>query len=136
MKAKKSGKIVSLSSIGATCPPAHAIAYNTSKAAIIGFTYDLAVALAPFNINVNCLLPGPIKTHFYDKMIAGMNDEQREGFFSMLGTKVPLQRIGMPEDLGNAALFLVSEMSSFITGLALTIAGGLPLPCAPNLPKK
>ena len=127
MKAKRYGKIISISSIGAITPPGHVIAYNTSKAAIIGFTADLATALAPLNINVNTILPGPIQTHFYDGMTKGLTDEQRAGFFVGLGARVPLQRIGQPEDIGNAVVFLASEMSSYIAGQSLYVSGGLPL---------
>jgi NAD(P)-dependent dehydrogenase (short-subunit alcohol dehydrogenase family) len=132
MKKSRYGKIINLSSIGAIQPPAHEIHYNTAKAGIIGFTNDLANALAPFNINVNCILPGPIRTHFYDSRIQSMSDEQKEKLFAALGRKVPLQRIGTPEDIAGAALFLASELSSYITGEALHVAGGLPLqPPAP-----
>ena len=132
MKKARYGKIIGLSSIGAVQPPAHEINYNTAKGAIISFTSDLATALAPFNINVNCILPGPIKTHFYDANIGAMPPEQQEAIFTMMGKKTPLQRIGTPEDIAGAALFLASELSSYITGQALYVAGGLPLlPPAP-----
>jgi len=133
MKARKYGKIVSISSIGAVQPPGHVIAYNTAKSAILGFTTDLATALAPLGINVNSIVPGPIQTHFYDETTAGMNEQQKAGFFAMLGRKVPLQRIGQPEDIGNAVLYLASDMGSYVTGQALYISGGLPLlpPMAP-----
>ncbi len=136
MKAKKYGKIIGTSSIGAITPPAHVIAYNTAKSAILGFTNDLATALAPLGINVNAIVPGPIKTHFYDGMTASLTDAQREVFFTGLGKKVPLQRIGLPEDIGNAAVFLASEMSSFITGQALYVSGGLPLTPPAQPPRK
>jgi NAD(P)-dependent dehydrogenase (short-subunit alcohol dehydrogenase family) len=132
MKKVKYGKIIGISSIGAVIPPAHEINYNTAKGAVMAFTNDLATALAPIGINVNCILPGPIKTHFYDANISQMKPEQQEAMFQMLGKKVPLQRVGLPEDIANAALFLASDMSSFITGQALYVAGGLPLtPPAP-----
>jgi NAD(P)-dependent dehydrogenase (short-subunit alcohol dehydrogenase family) len=127
MKKAKYGKIIGLSSIGAVQPPAHEINYNTAKGAVISFTYDLATALGPSNINVNCILPGPIKTHFYDATIGKMPESQQDAMFTMMGKKVPLQRIGMPEDIAGAALFLASELSSFVTGQALYVAGGLPL---------
>jgi NAD(P)-dependent dehydrogenase (short-subunit alcohol dehydrogenase family) len=136
MKARRYGKIINLSSIGAIQPPHHAINYNTAKAGAIGFTADLANALAPFNINVNALLPGPVRTSFYDGFTASMSDEQKEGMFRFLGTKVPLQRVGEPEDIAGAALFLASDLSGWMTGQALNIAGGLPLqPPAPPPPK-
>ncbi len=132
MKARRYGKIVNLSSIGAIQPPHHAINYNTAKAGAIGFTADLANALAPFNINVNVILPGPIRTSFYDSFTTSMSDEQKDGLFSFLGTKVPLQRVGTPEDIAGAALFLASDLSGYVTGQALNVAGGLPLqPPAP-----
>jgi NAD(P)-dependent dehydrogenase (short-subunit alcohol dehydrogenase family) len=127
MKKQRSGKIINLSSIGAILPPAHEIHYNTAKAGIIGFTNDLAVALAPFNINVNCMLPGPIRTNFYDARVSKMTPAERDAFFAMLGKKVPLQRVGTPEDMAGAALFLASNLSDYITGHALLVSGGLPL---------
>jgi NAD(P)-dependent dehydrogenase (short-subunit alcohol dehydrogenase family) len=136
MKKARYGKIIGLSSIGAVQPPAHEINYNTAKGAVISFTADLATALAPFNINVNCILPGPIKTHFYDSTIGMMPENQQEAVYAMMGRKTPLQRIGMPEDIAGAALFLASELSAYITGQALYVAGGLPLlpPAAPPPP--
>jgi len=56
-----------------------------------------------------------------------MTEEQKQGFFAGLGKKVPLQRAGTPQDIANAAVFLASEMSSYITGQALYVSGGLPL---------
>jgi len=138
MKKKKYGKIINLSSIGAVQPPAHEIHYNTAKAGVIGFTTDLANALAPLGINVNCILPGPIRTSFYDQNIGSFSDEQKDDFFKMLGKKVPMQRVGTPEDMAGAALFLASELSAYITGQALYVAGGLPLqppPPPPSPPK-
>jgi NAD(P)-dependent dehydrogenase (short-subunit alcohol dehydrogenase family) len=132
MKKARYGKIVGISSIGGVQPPAHEINYNTAKGAIISFTNDLATALAPLNINVNCILPGPIKTHFYDAHVAKMPADQQEAMFKMMGKKVPLQRIGTPEDIAGAALFLVSELGAYVTGQALYVTGGLPLnPPAP-----
>jgi NAD(P)-dependent dehydrogenase (short-subunit alcohol dehydrogenase family) len=127
MKAQRYGKIIGTSSIGAIQPPGHVIAYNTAKSAILGFTNDLACAVAAYNINVNTIMPGPIETHFYDGMTGKMNAEQKKGFFKGLGSKVPLQRVGTPEDIGNGAVFLASDQSSFITGQSLYVSGGLPL---------
>jgi 2-hydroxycyclohexanecarboxyl-CoA dehydrogenase len=127
MKKQRSGKIINLSSIGAVLPPAHEIHYNTAKAGIIGFTNDLANAMAQFNINVNCMLPGPVRTNFYDQRTGTMTDEEQEAFFKRLGKKVPLGRVGTPEDMAGAALFLASELSDYVTGHALYVAGGLPL---------
>ncbi|MCK4863266.1 MAG: SDR family oxidoreductase [Dehalococcoidales bacterium] len=136
MKKRKYGKIINLSSIGAVQPPAHEIHYNTAKAGVIGFTCDLANALAPLNINVNCILPGPVRTSFYDHNIGSMAEEEKDKFFARLAKKVPMQRVGTPEDMAGAGLFLASELSAYITGQALYVAGGLPLqPPVPPPPK-
>uniref|UniRef100_A0A7C2K309 SDR family oxidoreductase n=1 Tax=candidate division WOR-3 bacterium TaxID=2052148 RepID=A0A7C2K309_UNCW3 len=128
MKKRRYGKIINISSIGAVFPPAHCIHYNSAKAGVIGFTLDLAYALAPFNINVNAILPGPIKTFFYEPLRKFSDEKEREQFFNSLAkSEIPLQRIGTPEDIANAALFLASDLSSFITGALLPVAGGLPL---------
>ncbi len=127
MKKRKYGKIINLSSIGAVQPPHHVAHYNSAKSAMIGFTLDLASSLAGFGINVNTILPGPVRTEFYNRYTKTMTDGEKDDFFNAIGKKVPLQRIGMPEDIANAALFLASGMSSFITGQVLYVAGGLPL---------
>jgi NAD(P)-dependent dehydrogenase (short-subunit alcohol dehydrogenase family) len=127
MKKAKYGKIINLSSIGAVQPPAHAINYNTAKAGVLGFTWDLATALAPLNICVNAILPGPVRTSFYDHNIGSFTEAQKDAFFANLGKKVPMQRAGTPEDLASAALFLASELSAWITGQTLFVSGGLPL---------
>ena len=131
MKKKKYGKIINLSSVGAIQPPAHVSHYNSAKSAVIGFTLDLATAVAPLNINVNAILPGPIRTEFYRARTGSMTAKEQDDFFGFLGTKVPMQRIGTPEDIGGAALFLASELSSFITGQSLLVSGGAPLANVP-----
>jgi len=127
MKKARYGKIIGMSSIGAVLPPAHEIHYNTAKGAIISFTNDLATALAPYSINVNCILPGPIKTHFYDDIFGSMSEADREERFAAIGQKTPLQRMGTSENIAGAALFLASELSAYVTGHPLYVTGGLPL---------
>jgi len=128
MKKRKYGKIINLSSVGAVNPPAHAIHYNTAKAGVLGFTLDLAHAVAPFNICVNALLPGPIQTDFYDPLIGPMSDKEKDAFFKELGERdIPLQRVGTPEDVAGTALFLASELAAYVTGEALKVSGGSPL---------
>lgn len=134
MKQRKYGRIINLSSIGAVQPPAHAINYNAAKAGVIGFTLDLANYLIRDNITVNVILPGPARTSFYDRGTGSMTDEQKDGFFANLGNKTPMQRIGTPEDIAGAALFLASDLASWITGETLHVAGGLPNLIAPAPP--
>jgi 3-oxoacyl-[acyl-carrier protein] reductase len=126
MKKQKYGKIINISSIGAVQPPAHEVHYNTAKAGIIGFTYDLGKELAPLNITVNAILPGPIRTSFYAQRTDSMTDSEKDDFFAALGKKVPMQRAGTPEDMAGAALFLASELSAYVTCETLYVTGGLP----------
>lgn len=129
MKERKYGKVINLSSIGAINPPKHSIHYNSAKAGVLGFTWDLAYTLAPFNINVNVILPGLIQTDFYNNLagLTSASEQQKEGFFNMLGQSVPLKRIGTPEDIAGAALYLASDLSAYVTGTSLLVSGGMPL---------
>jgi NAD(P)-dependent dehydrogenase (short-subunit alcohol dehydrogenase family) len=122
------GKIVLISSQGALAPPSPAVEYHTAKAGILGLVYNLAFELAPHHITVNGILPGPIKTPFWDPMMAGMSEKDREARFEQMGKSVPLQRIGLPEDIANTILFFASELSSWVTGETLIVGGGKPLP--------
>lgn len=126
MKAKRYGKIINISSIGIISPPECNPGYAAAKAGIIGLTIDLAAELAPFNINVNAILPGPIRgTGFLE----GRSPTEIEAFWEEAARKhVPLHRCGVPEDVANTALFLASDLSSFITGALIPVSGGIPLP--------
>jgi len=128
MKNKKYGKIIGLSSLGAVSPPAHASHYNAAKAGVLGLCKDLARELAPYNICVNAILPGPVRTSFYEAVTGSMSQEEVDGFFEGLGKRdVPMGRVGTPEEIGNVAVFFASELSSFVTGQELAVGGGLPL---------
>jgi NAD(P)-dependent dehydrogenase (short-subunit alcohol dehydrogenase family) len=124
MQPNRYGKIINISSMGAVRPPKPTAHYNSAKAGLLGLTYDMAAEFAPDNIHVNAILPGPIRTSFYDETVGALPPEEAEAFFAMLGREVPLQRIGTPEDVAGAALFLASDLSSFVTGVALPVAGG------------
>ena len=124
MKEKGYGKIINVSSLGAIYPPTHAVSYHSAKAGILGLTYDLATALAPFNIRVNAIMPGPTWTDFIRKSIK--SPEAQALAVSSMGKRVPLQRVGEPEDIAGPALFFASPLSDFVTGAALPVAGGLP----------
>ena len=118
---KASGRIINISSLGATSPPASNFHYHSGKAGVLGMTIDMAVYLAPYNICVNAIVPGPIRTDFFGPRV---NDD---AYMAALGKTVPLQRVGTPEDIAGAALFFASDLSSWITGEALRVSGGLPL---------
>jgi NAD(P)-dependent dehydrogenase (short-subunit alcohol dehydrogenase family) len=127
MKEKGYGKIINISSLGWIDPPANGPHYHAAKAGLVGMTNDMVCELTPHNIYVNAILPGPVRTPFYDSMLASMTEAEKDAFFDGLGKTVPLQRVGTPEDIAGVALFLASELSSFVAGASIPVGGGLPL---------
>lgn len=99
------------------------IVYAATKAAVRSFARSWASELKQRQIRVNCLSPGPVDTPIIGKM--GVSTEQFDEFEAMLAAQIPLGRIGRPEELANAALFLASQDSSFVTGIDLCVDGGL-----------
>lgn len=116
MVSRHSGCILTVSSmwgeVGASCE----VAYSAAKAGLIGFTKALAKELGPSGITVNCVTPGVIDT----AMCAAFDEETR----TALSEETPLGRLGTPEDVAEALLFLASERASFITGQVLGVNGG------------
>ena len=127
MKEQKYGRIVNISSMGAISPPRSVVHYHAAKAGVISLTQNLALELVSFNIYVNAIVPGPIQTEYYKPRLKKMTDAQREDYFLTKGKTTPMQRMGKPEEIAAVALFLVTEQSSYITGEAINVAGGLPL---------
>ncbi|WP_339515210.1 SDR family NAD(P)-dependent oxidoreductase [Pseudomonas sp. RL_15y_Pfl2_60] len=97
--------------------------YAAAKAAVRSFARSWAYDLKHRGIRVNCLSPGPVKTPIIGKM--GIAPENLEAFEDSVGAMIPLGRLGQPEELAAAALFLASEESSFVTGIDLCADGGL-----------
>ncbi len=121
MKAQKYGKIVNISSLGATFPPSSNVHYHSGKGGVLAMTVDLAVGLAPFGIYVNAIIPGPVRTRFFGDRV------DDDAYFETLGKTVPIGRVGSPRDIAGVALFFASNLSDFVTGEAITAGGGLPL---------
>ena len=118
MKARRKGSIVSMTSIaGKTGGVAAGAHYSVSKAGIICFTKSLARELGPYQVTVNAVSPGRIDT----PMIRMASDEENENFIR----NTPLGRLGTPEDVAAAVLFLVSDEARFITGEILDVNGGM-----------
>ena len=122
------GKIINLSSLGAISPPSPHPHYHAAKAGVLGLTYDMAAELGPHGIYVNAIMPGPIRTPFFDEIVEGKTAEEAEAFFTFIGRQAPLGRMGEPDEIAKVALFLASDLSSYVTGAVLPVSGGLPLP--------
>jgi len=115
---QKSGKIISVASIAGEVGFMNTSAYCASKAGIINLTRGLALELSPHNINVNAIAPGVIATKMTEDMLKDKKTKE------VLLASTPLGRVGQPEEIGKAAVFLASDDSNFITGHTLVVDGG------------
>lgn len=113
----RGGSVINLSSIIGTNGNLGQSIYGSSKSAIIGFTKSLSKELAPLNIRVNAIAPGFIDTD----MIKGMDEKFYEKNLKSIG----MRRLGMPEDVAKVALFLASDLSSYVTGQVIGVDGGM-----------
>lgn len=127
MKKQRSGSITFCSSNGAFNPPLVTYAYHAAKAGIESVTVNAAFELCRWGIRVNCIIPGVVETPFWNEVFPpDMPQSAREAFLNELVDKeVPMGRIGKPEDIARAALFFASELSGYVTGLRMLVAGGL-----------
>jgi len=116
MKAQSYGKVVNLASVAGKDGNANMSTYAATKAAIICLTKTLGKEMAPYNVFVNCVAPALIET----EMAREMTPEQR----ALLTSKIPLGRLGKPEEVASVVKFLVSEEASFVTGQCYDISGG------------
>ena len=117
MLKNKSGKIINITSVVGHTGNLGQANYTASKAGIVAMSKSLALEYAKKNININCISPGFIKTNMTEKI-----DEK---FKEMIISKIPSARLGEPEDIANAVLFLASEQSDYINGETLHVNGGL-----------
>ena len=111
------GAIVTMSSSAGRLPSQAAAAYAAAKAGVVMLSKHLAAEMGPRGIRVNCLAPSAVLN---EKMATGMTEEQRE----RLASAFPLGRLGRPEDVAAAAVFLLSDDASWLTGVTLDVSGG------------
>lgn len=119
MQQQCSGVVLNISSMASQYGLPNVVAYTASKSAIEGMTRAMAVELAQFGIRVNCLAPGFIKTNM-SSLALDKDPERKKKVLS----RTPLGRLGRPEEVADAALFLVSLSASYITGVILPVDGG------------
>jgi 3-oxoacyl-[acyl-carrier protein] reductase len=117
MMKQRSGSIINLSSVVGVQGNAGQANYAASKAGIIGFTKSIAQELGSRNIRANAIAPGFIET----EMTAVLPEEVKQGWYE----QIPLKRAGKPEEVANTAVFLGSDMSSFISGQTIHVCGAM-----------
>ena len=117
MLKNKSGKIVNITSVVGHTGNLGQVNYTASKAGIVAMSKSLAIEYAKKNININCISPGFIKT--------AMTDKIDEKFKEVIISKIPSARLGEPDDIANAVLFLSSDQSDYINGETLHVNGGM-----------
>lgn len=117
MLKQKQGKIINISSVVGITGNAGQVNYSASKAGILGMTKSFAREFAPRGINVNALAPGFIATDMTDRLSEDIREK--------ISGDIPLGKMGTAEDVAKAALFLASDLSSYITGQTLSVDGGM-----------
>lgn len=117
MLKQKSGTIINMSSVVGVSGNAGQSNYSASKAGIIGFTKSIAKELGSRNIRCNAIAPGFIITEMTDKLPEDVKNEWMN--------KIPLRRVGTPEDVANTALYLACDLSSFVSGQTIHVCGGM-----------
>ena len=117
MLKNKYGKIINITSVVGHTGNLGQANYTASKAGIIAMSKSLAIEYAKKNININCISPGFIKTEMTDKI--------EEKFKEAIISKIPSSRLGEPEDVANAVLFLASDQSNYINGETIHVNGGM-----------
>ncbi len=125
----RGGKIINITSIDSLHPSSIGLAhYDASKHGVWGFTKNVALELAPHKIWVNAIAPGGILTPGVEKLQKDIPVPQGVDMSKVLETflaKIPMHRMGEPDDIGKVALFLASEMSSYMTGSQIVVDGGV-----------
>jgi len=117
MAKQRSGSIISMSSVVGVSGNAGQCNYSASKAGLIGLTKSIAKEMGPRGIRANCIAPGFI----ISDMTAALPDDVREQWVKT----IPLRRGGTPEDVANVALFLASDLSSYVSGQVINCCGGM-----------
>ncbi len=129
MKPRRSGSIISTASVAGLQGGFGPHVYSGIKAGVIGLTRSVGLELAEYNIRVNAICPGGIATPIFrpwvDNFAAGENEDAPAVMRPRLARLHPIRRSGEPEDIGNMALFLASDDSTFLTGQHMIVDGGL-----------
>ena len=124
MKKQGDGRIVNIASVDGIKPEPGVSIYDVSKAGVRMITCAFALELAPFNIRVNTIAPGPISTKLLDSHWAHLPAGEFKKGKQELAEKTPMRRIGEPDEIVGAAIYLASDASSYTTGAEIVVDGG------------
>lgn len=125
MKKQGGGKIINIASIDGFKPEKGVSVYSISKTGCRGITWAFASELAPYNIQVNTIAPGPIDTKLMQSHWALLSPEEAEKQRKELNQVIPMHRMGQPDEIAGAAIYLASDASSYTTGAEIVIDGGV-----------
>ncbi|HUF99222.1 MAG TPA: 3-oxoacyl-ACP reductase family protein [Ilumatobacter sp.] len=118
ISASANGRVVTVSSVAATMGNSGQAAYAASKAGLLGLTRTLAREVADQGVTVNIVMPGPTAE-------TGMTADADAAFVAAISRKIPLRRLGRPEEVAHAVRFLLDDLAAFTTGSVITVDGGL-----------
>jgi NAD(P)-dependent dehydrogenase (short-subunit alcohol dehydrogenase family) len=125
LAASGSGAIVNQGSVAALVGVPRFAAYCAAKGAVVALTRSMAIDLAPRGIRVNAICPGTVFTPLMEPMLRARGDGDMEVGLARTVVKYPIGRLGTPEEIASAALFLASDQASFLTGSVLAADGGM-----------
>jgi NAD(P)-dependent dehydrogenase (short-subunit alcohol dehydrogenase family) len=128
MRSQRSGRIINLASIAGRRGEALVAAYCASKAAVININQSLALALAPYGVNVNAMAPGVVDTPYWkevDKQFGAITGKAEGETFRDVAAQIPLGRTSVPEDVVPLALFLAGPGAAYITAQTYNVEGGM-----------
>ena len=124
---KNGGSIVNIGSIDSLHPSMVGLAaYDASKGGVLMFTRNFALEAAPYGIRVNAVLPGGVTTEGTSVPLAGsgMSDAEMKAMITQFTSRIPLRRMGVPDDIAKAVVFFASAASDYVTGASLVVDGG------------
>jgi len=127
MKKQKWGRIINMVSVAAKQPINSLILSNTARAGVLGFSKSLSNQVASYGITVNSICPGYTKTERVEELARSFEESGKgavKDFYKNIQKNIPAGRLGTPEEIAQAVLFLASEQASYITGVALQVDGG------------